>query len=107
MEHQLEFIDQRSDAEAGRLLSRMAPDDAADLISEIEQDRRMPLLESMPEAQQRKVRNLLSYPAESAGGLDEPRLRLGPIGRDRRGRPRVDPQRDRAARGAERALRRR
>jgi CBS domain-containing protein len=72
MDHQLEFIDQRSDVEAGRLLSRMAPDDAADLISEIDQERRLPLLERMAEPQQRKVRNLLSYPAESAGGLMSP-----------------------------------
>ncbi len=71
-EHQLEFIDERSDDEAARLLSRMAPDDAADLISEVDQDRRLPLLELMAEPQQRKVRNLLSYPAESAGGLMSP-----------------------------------
>lgn len=71
-EHQLEFIDQRTDDEAARLLSRMAPDDAADLIIEVDQDRRMPLLELMAEPQQRKVRNLLSYPAESAGGLMSP-----------------------------------
>ncbi len=71
-EHQLEFIDQRTDDDAARLLSRMAPDDAADLISEVDQDRRLPLLELMAEPQQRKVRNLLSYPAESAGGLMSP-----------------------------------
>jgi CBS domain-containing protein len=71
-EHQLEFIDQRTDDEAARLLSRMAPDDAADLISEVDQDRRLPLLELMAEPQQRKVRNLLTYPAESAGGLMSP-----------------------------------
>jgi CBS domain-containing protein len=71
-EHQLEFIDRRSDDEAARLLSRMAPDDAADLISEVDQQRRLPLLELMAEPQQRKVRNLLSYPAESAGGLMSP-----------------------------------
>jgi hypothetical protein len=71
-EHQLEFIDQRSDDDAARLLSRMAPDDAADLISEVDQERRLPLLELMAEPQQRKVRNLLSYPAESAGGLMSP-----------------------------------
>jgi len=71
-EHQLEFIDQRTDDDAARLLSRMAPDDAADLISEVEQERRLPLLELMAEPQQRKVRGLLSYPAESAGGLMSP-----------------------------------
>ena len=71
-EHQLEFIDKRTDDDAARLLSRMAPDDAADLIVEVDQERRLPLLELMAEPQQRKVRNLLSYPAESAGGLMSP-----------------------------------
>jgi CBS domain-containing protein len=71
-EHQVEFIDQRSNEDAARLLSRMAPDDAADLISEVDQERRMPLLELMAEPQQVKVRNLLSFPAESAGGLMSP-----------------------------------
>ena len=58
-EHQLEFIDHRTDDDAARLLS-MAPDDAADLIGEVDQDRRLPLLELHAEPQQRKVRNLLS-----------------------------------------------
>ena len=71
-DHQLEFIVQRTDDDAARLLSRMAPDDAADLISEVDQERRLPLLELMPEPQRRKVRNLLSYPTESAGGLMSP-----------------------------------
>ena len=70
--HQLEFLESRSDAEAARLLARMEPDNAADLISEIEQDRRLPILEQLPEAQQAKVRNLLAYNADTAGGLMNP-----------------------------------
>jgi CBS domain-containing protein len=68
-EHQLEFIEARTDVEAARLLSRMEPDDAADLISEVEQERRLPILESLPQEQQTKVRQLLSYNADTAGGL--------------------------------------
>ena len=68
-EHQLEFIESRTDVEAARLLSRMEPDDAADLINEVEQERRLPILESLPAEQQTKVRQLLSYNADSAGGL--------------------------------------
>jgi len=68
-EHQLEFLESRSDAEAARLLTRMEPDNAADLINEIEQERRLPILENLPEAQQGKVRQLLSYNADTAGGL--------------------------------------
>jgi CBS domain-containing protein len=67
--HQLEFLESRTDVDAARLLSRMEPDNAADLISEIDQDRRLPILEHLPTAQQEKVRNLLSYNADTAGGM--------------------------------------
>lgn len=43
-EHQLEFLEDRSDVDAARLLSRMEPDNAADLINEIDQDRRLTIL---------------------------------------------------------------
>jgi CBS domain-containing protein len=68
-EHQLEFIRSRSDPEAARLLATMAPDEAADLITELDQERRIPVLELLPLAKQRKVRTLLSYHPETAGGL--------------------------------------
>ena len=71
-EHQLEFVKSRSDQEAARLLSSMAPDDAADLITELDQERRLPILNLLPEPQQRKVRSLLSYNPETAGGLMSP-----------------------------------
>ena len=72
MEHQLEFIDSRTDIQAARLLERMAPDDAADLITEVDQSRRLNLLDLLPEPQQQKVRNLLSYNPETAGGIMSP-----------------------------------
>ena len=50
----------------------MAPDDAADLITEVDQERRLPILNLMPELQQRKIRSLLSYNPETAGGLMSP-----------------------------------
>jgi CBS domain-containing protein len=71
-EHQVEFVEARSDEDAAELLGSMAPDDAADLISEIDQDRRAPILELLPEPQRRKVRSLLSYHPETAGGLMNP-----------------------------------
>jgi CBS domain-containing protein len=70
--HQLEFLESRSDAEAARLLSRMEADNAADLITEIDQERRLPILELLPSEQQVKVRQLLSYNADTAGGLMNP-----------------------------------
>ena len=72
MEHQAEFVRSRTDAETARLLSRMAADDAADLIMELDQDRRMPVLDLLPAPQQRKVRSLLTYNPETAGGLMSP-----------------------------------
>jgi len=69
VEHQLEFMRTRSDTEAARLLTSMAPDDAADLITAVDQDRRLPILNALPDPQQRKVRSLLNYHPETAGGL--------------------------------------
>ena len=71
-EHQLEFVRSRSDEEAARLLATMAPDDAADLLMEIEQERRLPVLQKLPQPQQRKLRTLLNYNPETAGGLMSP-----------------------------------
>jgi Mg/Co/Ni transporter MgtE len=71
-EHQAEFVRGRSDAEAARLLASMAPDDAADLIGDIDQERRIPILTLLPESQKRKVMALLSYHPETAGGLMSP-----------------------------------
>ena len=50
----------------------MAPDDAADLLTELDQERRLPVLQNLPAAQQRKIRALLSYNSETAGGLMSP-----------------------------------
>jgi CBS domain-containing protein len=71
-EHQLEFVRTRPDADAALLLSRMAPDDAADLLMELDQERRIPVLDLLPAPQRRKVRALLSYNPETAGGLMNP-----------------------------------
>jgi hypothetical protein len=77
-EHQVEFIEARSDADAAQVLGSMAADDAADLITEIDQERRAPILELLPEPQRRKVRSLLSYHPETAGGLMSPDFLLLP-----------------------------
>jgi CBS domain-containing protein len=69
VEHQLEFLEDRSDAETANLIGRMAPDDAADLIMELDQDRRLPVLELLPVTHQRKVRTLLGFHPSTAGGM--------------------------------------
>ena len=71
-EHQLEFLDQRSDREVAAVLSRMASDDAADLLLEIKQERRLPVLDLMPLAKQRKIKGLLGYNPSTAGGVMSP-----------------------------------
>lgn len=77
--HQLEFLESRSDADAALLLARMEPDSAADLITEIDQDRRSPILNLLPTDQQVKVRNLLTYNADTAGGLMSPDFLSVPV----------------------------
>jgi CBS domain-containing protein len=71
-EHQLEFLSSRPDKDAARILATMAPDDAADLIADLAQERRLSVLEALPTATQAKVRALLSYNPETAGGLMSP-----------------------------------
>ncbi|HUC05961.1 MAG TPA: CBS domain-containing protein [Acidimicrobiales bacterium] len=71
-EHQVEFVRTRSDPEAAALLGSMGADDAADLISELDQERRGSILELLPEPQRHKVRSLLRYNPETAGGLMTP-----------------------------------
>ena len=105
-EHQLEFVRTRSDQEAARLLSSMAPDDAADLITEVDQDRRLPILNLLPEPQQTKVRSLLQLQPRDRRRTDEPRLPV-PVGRSGRvRRPRRHSPEHRSSRGAQRGVRR-
>lgn len=71
-DHQLELVSKRTDAEVARLLASMAPDDAADLLTEIDQERREPILAAMAPAQEQRLRSLLRYHPETAGGMMTP-----------------------------------
>jgi hypothetical protein len=71
-QHQMEFIERRSDDQVAAVISRMAPDDAADLIAELEEKRRGVVLDLLPALHQRKVRALLGYDPAEAGGLMSP-----------------------------------
>jgi CBS domain-containing protein/sporulation protein YlmC with PRC-barrel domain len=71
-EHQVEFLRERSDKEAAEVLARMASDDAADLLLELNQERRLPILNLLPAAKQQKIRRLLGYNPSTAGGLMNP-----------------------------------
>jgi len=71
-EHQVEFLRERSDEEAARVLAVMEADDAADLLGALDQERRDPLLRLLPWRQQRKIRALMGYNPATAGGLMSP-----------------------------------
>ncbi|MGE5408463.1 MAG: magnesium transporter MgtE N-terminal domain-containing protein [Syntrophothermus sp.] len=71
-QHRVEFIADRSDAEVAGLLGRMAPDDAADMVAELPEQRREDVVEHLPPAARRKVRALLGYDPAEAGGLMSP-----------------------------------
>jgi CBS domain-containing protein len=78
-EHQVEFLRERSDEQVAEVLGRMASDDAADLLLEIEQDRRLPILNLLPPAKQRKIRGLLGHNPSTAGGLMNPDFVSAPV----------------------------
>jgi len=71
-EHQVEFLKSKSNEDAARILEGMAPDDAADLLSELAQERRKPIFEMMGASQQYKLRKLLQYHPTTAGGMMSP-----------------------------------
>jgi sporulation protein YlmC with PRC-barrel domain len=71
-EHQVEFLRSLSNEEAARVLERMATDDAADLLAELDQDRRKPVFDLMSASQQHKLRKLLQYHPSTAGGMMSP-----------------------------------
>ncbi|HUH81239.1 MAG TPA: CBS domain-containing protein [Solirubrobacteraceae bacterium] len=71
-EHQLEFLRERSDGQVAAVLARMEADDAADLLMELDQERRLPVLERLPPARRIKVKRLLGYNPQTAGGIMNP-----------------------------------
>lgn len=71
-EHRLEMLANRSDSEVANLLTRMAPDDAVDLLSDIDQGRRQAVLSAMTPEQEKRLRKLLDYNPNTAGGLMSP-----------------------------------
>ena len=70
--HQREFLEDRPDAQVAEILSRMAPDDAADIVGELEEERRESVLALLPVSHRIKVRALLGYDPAEAGGLMSP-----------------------------------
>lgn len=67
--HRLEFIRERPNEQVAAVIARMAPDDAADLIADIDQERRLNIIKLLPSSHRRKIEALLGYNPSTAGGL--------------------------------------
>jgi CBS domain-containing protein len=70
--HQREFAEERSDEEIAQLLAHMEADDAVDLVLELPEERREPVIALLPAPPARRVRTLLGYDPATAGGLMSP-----------------------------------
>jgi CBS domain-containing protein len=70
--HQLEFVEDRSDDEIAELLGRMETDDAADLVLQLPEERREDVIGLLSTFQARRLRTLLGYDPATAGGLMSP-----------------------------------
>jgi len=77
-QHQREFLEDRPDTQVAAILARMAPDDAADIVGELDEERREPVLALLPVSHRTKVRALLGYDPAEAGGLMSPDFVLLP-----------------------------
>jgi CBS domain-containing protein len=77
-QHQREFLEDRTDPEIAEILARMAPDDAADIVGELDEERREPVLALLPVKHRVKVRQLLGYDEAEAGGLMSPEFVILP-----------------------------
>ncbi len=70
--HQREFLEERDDSEIAAVLARMETDDAVDLLLQLDEPRREPIINLFPAVQQRRVRALLGHDPATAGGLMSP-----------------------------------
>jgi CBS domain-containing protein len=71
-DQQLELLEDRDDGQIAGLVARMETDDAADLLAQLDEERRGRVLDLLPVIQQRRLRTLLGYEPTTAGGLMSP-----------------------------------
>jgi magnesium transporter len=60
------------DEKASEILNEMSPDDAADLLADLPEDKRQRFISMMEKEDAEDMRELLSYPEHSAGGIMTP-----------------------------------
>src|SRR5207253_1894762 len=58
-----------SSAEAAELVTQMTPDDRADTLEELDEEHAEEILSEIPTEQRRETEQLLSFEADTAGGL--------------------------------------
>ena len=68
-DQQSQLLRSRTTEQIAEVLGRMRADDAADALMELPQERRLPVLEQLPDAHRAKVKTLLGYNTATAGGL--------------------------------------
>lgn len=74
-----ELVERMQRPEAAALLAAMDPDDATDIVAHLDDDVATQLLDAMPDAHANRIRQLLAYPGDTAGGRMTPEfLALGP-----------------------------
>jgi CBS domain-containing protein/sporulation protein YlmC with PRC-barrel domain len=67
--YQASLLLELPDDKASEILNEMAPDDAADLLADLPDDRRQHFIDMMAKDDAEEMRELLSYPEHSAGGI--------------------------------------
>ncbi len=67
--YQTSLLLELPDDKASEILNEMAPDDAADLLADLPDDRRQHFIAMMKKEDAEDMRELLSYPEHSAGGI--------------------------------------
>jgi CBS domain-containing protein len=68
-EDQRSVIENMDSERASEILEEMGPDEAADLLADLSEDRAREILELMEKEEAADVRELLSFPEDTAGGL--------------------------------------
>lgn len=69
-----ELFDLFSKKELIELVSSLHPDDAVDVLSEMEDDEQKTVLRSLPPVEAAKIKSLMKYSEDSAGGIMDPIL---------------------------------
>jgi magnesium transporter len=79
-EHPEELLVQMEPERIAEVVHELADDDAADLIGELKPEEQARVLESVPDHDEREIRELLDYPEDSAGGIMTRELLAVPYG---------------------------